>query len=195
MVSFPLKVPISVGNDSVLTLEHIQQLTGNETQQTLTKIKLKQKVLDSLEERRRNIQASVSQTSNDQFMLTISTLGESYKFVCWYVVKFSDSSNLFWQLVYIKKIWLQTDRIFCIKFNSSVHIAIHKLFDAIPDFVQSLRDWSVPFYLGFIFINCSNYQSCHSTQKSWGECGGYSIYPRRPIQGLGNINEHSDIVG
>ncbi|KAJ8933842.1 hypothetical protein NQ314_013764 [Rhamnusium bicolor] len=68
------KVPIGLENDSVLTLQHIQQLTGTETQQILVKFKLKTKVQESLEERRRSIQGSVSQTSNDQLMLSISTL-------------------------------------------------------------------------------------------------------------------------
>ncbi|KAB0793551.1 hypothetical protein PPYR_13171 [Photinus pyralis] len=68
------KVPITVENDSVLTLEHIQQLTGPDTHVTLQKVKLKPKVQESLEERRRNIQGSVSQTSSDQFMLSVSTL-------------------------------------------------------------------------------------------------------------------------
>lgn len=63
-------------NDSVLTLEHIQQLTGTETQQILVKFKLKLKVQESLEERRRSIQGAVSQTSSDQYMLSISTLGK-----------------------------------------------------------------------------------------------------------------------
>lgn len=67
------KVPINVENDSVLTLEHIQQLTGNTTQQTLLKFKLKPKIQESLEERRKSIQGSVSQTSSDQCMLSVST--------------------------------------------------------------------------------------------------------------------------
>lgn len=69
-------MPIAIENDSVLTLEHIQQLTGTETQQILVKIKLKPKVQESLEERRRSIQNAVSQTSTDQYMLSVSTLGE-----------------------------------------------------------------------------------------------------------------------
>lgn len=70
------KVPVAVENDAVLTLEHIQQLTGNETQQVLVRFKLKPKVQESLEERRRSIQGAVSQTSSDQYMLSVSTLGE-----------------------------------------------------------------------------------------------------------------------
>lgn len=69
-------MPIAIENDSVLTLEHIQQLTGAETQQILVKIKLKPKVQESLEERRRSIQNAVSQTSSDQYMLSVSTLGK-----------------------------------------------------------------------------------------------------------------------
>lgn len=68
------KVPVNVESDSVLTLEHIQQLTGNGTQQTLLKFKLKPKVQENLEERRKSIQGAVSQTSSDQYMLSISTL-------------------------------------------------------------------------------------------------------------------------
>lgn len=72
------KVPINAETDTVLTLDHIQQITGQTTQQILVKFKLKQKVQESLEERRKSIQGSVSQTSSDQFMLTVSTLGENY---------------------------------------------------------------------------------------------------------------------
>ncbi|KAJ8949069.1 hypothetical protein NQ318_016971 [Aromia moschata] len=68
------KVPIAVENDSVFTLQHIQQLTGAETQQILVKFKLKTKVQESLEERRRSIQGSALQTSNDQLMLSVSSL-------------------------------------------------------------------------------------------------------------------------
>ncbi|XP_018335221.1 TATA-binding protein-associated factor 172 [Agrilus planipennis] len=68
------KVPISIENDTVLTLDHIQQITGSTTQQTLQSMKLKPKIQESLEERRRSIQGAVSQTSSDQFMLSISTL-------------------------------------------------------------------------------------------------------------------------
>lgn len=68
------KVPIKSESDTVLTLEHIQQLTGEETHETLVKFKLKPKILESLDERRKSIQHSVSQTSNEQFMLSVSTL-------------------------------------------------------------------------------------------------------------------------
>ncbi|CAG9863360.1 unnamed protein product [Phyllotreta striolata] len=69
------KVPINVANDNVLTLEQIKIMTGPQTQEILVNSKLKPKILDSLEERRRSIQASVIQTSKDQNMLNISTLG------------------------------------------------------------------------------------------------------------------------
>lgn len=72
------KVPVGVDNDGVLTLEHMQQLTGAETQRVLFACKLKQKVQESLEERRRGIQGAVSQTSSDQYMLSVSTLGTSF---------------------------------------------------------------------------------------------------------------------
>ncbi|VEN44259.1 unnamed protein product [Callosobruchus maculatus] len=68
------KVPITVENENVLTLQQIQQLTGTETQETLVRLKLKAKVLDSLEERRRSIQSSVTQTINDQLTLNVSSL-------------------------------------------------------------------------------------------------------------------------
>ncbi|CAH0564280.1 unnamed protein product [Brassicogethes aeneus] len=68
------KVPITIENDSVLTLQNIQELTGTNTQNTLVKFKLKAKVLDSLEDRRKSIQNSVSQTSSDQLRLSICTL-------------------------------------------------------------------------------------------------------------------------
>lgn len=67
-------MPINVENESVLTLEHIQLLSGSVTQQTLAKFKLKPKVLETLEERRRSIQGAVSQTSSDQFVLSVSSL-------------------------------------------------------------------------------------------------------------------------
>lgn len=67
------KLPIDYEQyGSVLTLDQIQQLSGISTQQLLTKFKLKPKVAESLEERRKNIQGSVSQTSSDQFMLSVS---------------------------------------------------------------------------------------------------------------------------
>lgn len=72
------KVPIKTENDTVLTLENIQQITGQETQDTLVKFKLKPKIQETLEERRKSIQHSVQQTSNEQFMLSISTLGEYF---------------------------------------------------------------------------------------------------------------------
>ncbi|KAI4456700.1 tata-binding protein-associated factor [Holotrichia oblita] len=68
------KVPMDVNGDSVLTLDHMKQLTGPDVQQTLVKCKLKQKILDSLEERRRSLHDSVTQTSQDQYMLSVNTL-------------------------------------------------------------------------------------------------------------------------
>ncbi|KRT80629.1 HEAT domain-containing protein, partial [Oryctes borbonicus] len=68
------KVPTDVNGDSVLTLDQMKLLTGTEVQQVLLRFKLKQKILDSLEERRRGLHDSVSQTSQDQYMLSVSTL-------------------------------------------------------------------------------------------------------------------------
>jgi hypothetical protein len=56
----------------VLTLEQIQQLSGPVAQQLLSSHRLKPKVLESLEERRKAIQGAVSQTSSDQTLLNIS---------------------------------------------------------------------------------------------------------------------------
>lgn len=69
------KVPLNVNGDSVLTLDQMKQLTGTDIQETLVKFKLKQKIYDSLEERRRSLHDSVMQTSQDQYMLSVSTLG------------------------------------------------------------------------------------------------------------------------
>lgn len=57
----------------VLTLEQIQQLSGPVAQQLLSGHRLKPKVFESLEERRKAIQGAVSQTSCDQMLLSIST--------------------------------------------------------------------------------------------------------------------------
>lgn len=70
------KVPMKVNGDSVLTLDLMTELTGPEIQQLLIKFKLKQKILDTLEERRRSLHDSVMQTSQDQHMLRVSTLGK-----------------------------------------------------------------------------------------------------------------------
>lgn len=70
------KVPITVANDNVLTLEQIKDLTGPQTHEILVNFKLKSKVLESLEERRKSIQTSVTQTNKDQNALYISTLGK-----------------------------------------------------------------------------------------------------------------------
>ena len=56
----------------VLTLEQIQQLSGPVAQQLLATNKLKPKVAETLEERRRTIQGAVSQTSSDQMLLSVS---------------------------------------------------------------------------------------------------------------------------
>ena len=56
----------------VLMLEQIQQLSGPVAQQLLSTHKLKPKVAETLEERRRAIQGAVSQTSSDQTLLNIS---------------------------------------------------------------------------------------------------------------------------
>lgn len=56
----------------VLTLEQIQQLVGPVMSQLLASNKLKPKVVESLEERRRSIQGAVSQTASDQQLLTVS---------------------------------------------------------------------------------------------------------------------------
>lgn len=68
------KVPILAENDGVFTLERIQELTNQTTQETLVKFKLKAKVQESLEERRRSIQSTVLQTAQDQSALATSTL-------------------------------------------------------------------------------------------------------------------------
>ncbi|RZF48832.1 hypothetical protein LSTR_LSTR003212 [Laodelphax striatellus] len=57
----------------VLTLEQIQQLSGPVFQQTLINCKLKTKIHENLESRRKSIQGAVSQTSSDQQLLTVST--------------------------------------------------------------------------------------------------------------------------
>ncbi|XP_049802115.1 TATA-binding protein-associated factor 172 [Schistocerca nitens] len=68
------KLPIDVdAYGKVLILEQIQQLSGPVSQQLLSSHKLKPKVAESLEERRRAIQAAVSQTSSDQTLLSTST--------------------------------------------------------------------------------------------------------------------------
>ncbi|XP_017770468.1 PREDICTED: TATA-binding protein-associated factor 172 [Nicrophorus vespilloides] len=68
------KVPIIIENDSVLTLVHIEELTGKKTKEILVKYKLKPKVLESLEERRKSIHNSVEQTTKDQTTFSVSTL-------------------------------------------------------------------------------------------------------------------------
>lgn len=80
------KVPIHIESDNLLTLDHIQRLTGDNMRETLIRIKLKSKVQMSLEERRKHILDAASQTSNDQFMLSVSTLaalsGATVMFKC-----------------------------------------------------------------------------------------------------------------
>lgn len=70
------KVPITLENENVLTLQQIQTLTGSETQKILVSFKLKPKVFETLEERRRGILNAVTQTNHEQQTLSISTLGE-----------------------------------------------------------------------------------------------------------------------
>ncbi|CAG9763742.1 unnamed protein product [Ceutorhynchus assimilis] len=68
------KVPIvDVNEDQALTLPLIEQLTGAATETILVNFKLKSKILDGLQERRRAIQSAVVVTANEQRSLTIST--------------------------------------------------------------------------------------------------------------------------
>lgn len=53
----------------VLTLEQIQQLVGTVSEKLLAQQKLKPKVMDTLEQSRKNIQKSVAQTTTDQSVL------------------------------------------------------------------------------------------------------------------------------
>lgn len=53
-------------------LEEIQELSGPVAQKLLSGNKLKPKVAESLEERRRTIQGAVSQTCSDQMLLSVS---------------------------------------------------------------------------------------------------------------------------
>lgn len=66
------KIDLGIDNRDVIPLETIAQFSGPSTQQLLVKCKLKQKVFESLEERRKNIYASVTQTTSDQLMLNVS---------------------------------------------------------------------------------------------------------------------------
>ncbi|XP_026282175.1 TATA-binding protein-associated factor 172 [Frankliniella occidentalis] len=70
---YKLSVPGYDGTKQVLTLEQIQQLAGQVTEKLLSQQKLKPKVVDTLEQSRKNIQKSVSQTIQDQSILHIST--------------------------------------------------------------------------------------------------------------------------
>jgi hypothetical protein len=56
----------------VLTLDQIQQLSGPVAQQLLSSHRLKPKVAEGLEDRRKAIQGAVSQTSSDQMLLSVS---------------------------------------------------------------------------------------------------------------------------
>ncbi|KAG8234704.1 hypothetical protein J437_LFUL014320 [Ladona fulva] len=62
----------NVGTD-VLTLEQIQELGGLSTQKLLQSHRLKPKVNDSLEERRKSLQSAASQTNSDLSALSIRT--------------------------------------------------------------------------------------------------------------------------
>ncbi|XP_066254641.1 TATA-binding protein-associated factor 172 [Euwallacea similis] len=66
------KIPVDIVNDQALTLPLIQQVTSMETERNLVNSKLKLKILESLQERRRAIQSSVLTTANEQKILTIS---------------------------------------------------------------------------------------------------------------------------
>ncbi|KAK3929318.1 TATA-binding protein-associated factor 172 [Frankliniella fusca] len=70
---YKLSVPEYDGSKQVLTLEQIQQLAGQVSEKLLSQQKLKPKVIDTLDQSRKNIQKSVSQTIQDQSILHIST--------------------------------------------------------------------------------------------------------------------------
>lgn len=70
------KVPVDVASDQPLTLPLIEQVTGNETERILVNFKLKAKILESLQERRRSIQSSVLATASEQRTITISAKGK-----------------------------------------------------------------------------------------------------------------------
>lgn len=63
---------VPVQQTSLLTLEQISQLSGSTVQQTIVQSKLKPKTAETLEERRKAIQSSVSQTSLHQSSLAIT---------------------------------------------------------------------------------------------------------------------------
>ncbi|XP_046389697.1 TATA-binding protein-associated factor 172 [Ischnura elegans] len=63
----------SVGNTDVLTLEQIQCLCGPATHQVLLSHKLKPKVNESLEERRKTLSTAASQTASDLKALSVTT--------------------------------------------------------------------------------------------------------------------------
>ncbi|CAB3368489.1 Hypothetical predicted protein [Cloeon dipterum] len=64
---------VPVPQTSMLTLEQISQLSNSSIQQTIVQSKLKPKTAETLEERRKAIQNSVSQTSLHQCSLAITT--------------------------------------------------------------------------------------------------------------------------
>lgn len=70
---YKLSVPGYDGNKQVLTLEQIQQLVGSVSEKLLSHQKLKPKVMDTLEQSRKNIQKAVAQTMSDQSVLHIMT--------------------------------------------------------------------------------------------------------------------------
>lgn len=67
------KISLEIDNDQPFTLPLIVQLTGATTEHILVNFKLKTKILESLQERRRSIQNAAIQTGNEQKSLTIST--------------------------------------------------------------------------------------------------------------------------
>lgn len=72
------KIPIEIDNEQPLTLPLIEQLTGSSTDSILVNIKLKPKILNNLQERRRSIQSSVVSTALEQRILNISTKGNYF---------------------------------------------------------------------------------------------------------------------
>lgn len=81
------KVPVEVASDQPLTLPLIEQVTGNETERILVNFKLKAKILESLQERRRSIQTNVLTTASEQRTFTICAKGKycvlfKFKLIC-----------------------------------------------------------------------------------------------------------------
>lgn len=74
------KLPIDIDNDRPLTLPLIEQLIGPTIELILVNFKLKPKILENLQERRRSIQNSVVSTGNEQRALTLGTKGKLLDF-------------------------------------------------------------------------------------------------------------------